>query len=178
MGGDELRAVVVVEGASDQIAIEALAGRRGIDLQRARIRVVPRGGAQRIGRFVEELGSQTRGFRVAGLCDAAEAPLFRTALDGVGSVYVCVVDLEDELIRALGVAAAEEVVRANGDLARFRKLQQMPAWRGRAIDEQLRRFIGVGARRKARYARLLVDALDPESVPAPLDGVLGHALGN
>jgi hypothetical protein len=89
--------------------------------------------------------------------------------------YVCIADLEDELIRALGVAAVEEVVRANGDLRRLRKLQQMPAWRNRPTEEQLRRFIGSGARRKIRYARLLVDALDLECVPRPLDRLLVHA---
>ena len=186
---DDARALVVVEGVSDQIAIETLAERQGIDLAGARIRVVPLGGAHRIGRFLEELGPRSDGLRLAGLCDAGEAPVFRRALErtGLGSdlsreemeqlgFYVCVADLEDELIRALGVAAVEEIVRANGDLQRFRKLQQMPEWRGRATDEQLQRFIGVGARRKARYARFLVDALDLECVPQPLDGVLGHAV--
>jgi hypothetical protein len=186
---DDARALVVVEGVSDQIAIEALAERRGIDFAGARIRVVPLGGAHRIGRFLEELGPRMDGLRLAGLCDAGEAPVFRRALErtGFGSdlsreemeqlgFYVCVADLEDELIRALGVAAVEEIVRANGDLQRFRKLQQMPAWRSRATDEQLRRFMGSGARRKIRYARLLIDALDLECVPRPLDGVLGHAV--
>ncbi|HYZ28551.1 MAG TPA: TOPRIM nucleotidyl transferase/hydrolase domain-containing protein [Thermoleophilaceae bacterium] len=185
----DARALVMVEGVSDQIAIEALAERRGIDLAAARIRVVPLGGAHRIGRFLEELCRRSDGIRLAGLCDAGEAPVFRRALEraGFGSdlsgeemeqlgFYVCVADLEDELIRALGVAAVEDVVRANGDLQRFRKLQQMPAWRTRATSEQLRRFIGVGARRKIRYARFLVDALDLERVPRPLDRVLFHAV--
>lgn len=187
---DDARALVVVEGVSDQIAIEALAERRGIDLVDARIRVVPLGGAHRIRRFLEELGPRSDGLRLAGLCDAGEEPVFRKALAraGFGSdlsreemeqlgFFVCVADLEDELIRALGVAAVEEIVRANGDLPRFRKLQQMPAWRSRASDEQLRRFIAAGARRKIRYARFLVDALDLERVPRPLEGVLGHAVG-
>jgi hypothetical protein len=187
---DDARALVVVEGVSDQIAIEALAERRRIDLVDARIRVVPLGGAHRIRRFLEELGPRSDGLRLAGLCDAGEEPVFRKALAraGFGSdlsreemeqlgFFVCVADLEDELIRALGVAAVEEIVRANGDLPRFRKLQQMPAWRSRASDEQLRRFIAAGARRKIRYARFLVDALDLERVPRPLEGVLGHAVG-
>ena len=88
--------------------------------------------------------------------------------------YVCVADLEDELIRALDAPAVEQVLRANGDLHRFRTFQQMPAWRGRATEEQLRRFMGSGGRRKIRYARFLVDALDLERVPRPLDGVLAH----
>lgn len=188
---DDARALVVVEGVSDQIAIETLAERQGIDLAGARIRVVPLGGAHRIGRFLEELGPRRDGLRLAGLCDAGEAPVFRRALErtGLGSdlsreemeqlgFYVCVADLEDELIRALGVAAVEEIVRANGDLQRFRKLQQMPPWRSRATNEQLRRFIGAGARRKIRYAHFLVDALDLECVPRPLDRVLFHAAGH
>jgi hypothetical protein len=185
---DDARALVVVEGVSDQIAIKALAKRRGIDLEGARIQVVALGGAHRIGRFLEDLGPRRDGLRLAGLCDYGETPVFRAALEraGLGSdlsredmerlgFYVCVEDLEDELIRALGVSAVEGIIRANGDLNRFRKLQQMPAWRGRATDEQLRRFIAAGARRKARYARLLVDALDLERVPRPLDQVLAHA---
>jgi hypothetical protein len=167
---------VLVEGVSDQVAIEALAERRRIDLGRERIQVVPLGGAHRIGRFIEDRGSRSDGVTLSGLCDAAEAPLFQKAL-GRAAAYVCHEDLEDELIRALGVAAAEDVVRANNDLQRFRKLQQMPAWRGRATDQQLRRFIAAGARRKIRYARYLVDALDLERVPGPLDGVLAHATG-
>jgi Overcoming lysogenization defect protein-like, TOPRIM domain len=167
-----LRALVVVEGVSDQIAVEALAARREIDL--TGVRVVPLGGAHRIGRFLEERGPPGDGVRLVGLCDEREAPIFRAALE---HVHVCVADLEDELIRALGVAAVEDIVRANGDLHRFRKLQQMPAWRDRDTDEQLRRFIAAGARRKLRYARLLVDALDLESVPEPLDRVLDHVTG-
>jgi hypothetical protein len=172
-------ALVIVEGVSDQIAVQALAERRGIDLARERIRVVPLGGAHHIGRFLEELGPHD-GLRLACLCDDREAHVFRSALERSGfrsGLYVCIADLEDELIRALGAPAVEAIFRANGDLQRLRKLQQMPAWRGRPVDEQLRRFIAAGARRKARYARHLVDALDLEAVPGPLDGVLRHAAG-
>jgi hypothetical protein len=92
--------------------------------------------------------------------------------------YVCVADLEDELIRALGAASVEQVVDAQGELGSFRKLQKQPTWRGRTTEDQLRRFMGAGARRKVRYARLLVDALDLARVPRPLDRVLAHALGD
>jgi hypothetical protein len=182
--------MIVVEGESDRIAIEALAARRGVDLAAAAVQVVPLGGAHRIGTFLRQLGSDEAG-RLGGLCDAGEETVFRRALERAGlgaelsrvemerlGFYVCDADLEDELIRALGTAAVEEVVRANGDLRRLRALQQMPAWRGRPVDEQLRRFIGVAARRKGRYAALLVDALDLDRVPRPLNGVLAHALGH
>ena len=69
-------------------------------------------------------------------------------------------DLEDELIRALGADAVQRVVEAQGDLGPFRTLQKQPQWQGRPVEEQLRRFMGSGGRRKIRYARFLVEALD------------------
>jgi hypothetical protein len=86
--------------------------------------------------------------------------------------YACVADLEEELIRALGAARVLEVAEAQGDLGSFRTLQKQPAWQGRQVEEQLRRFMGSGGRRKIRYARLLVEALDPDEVPRPLSRVL------
>jgi hypothetical protein len=188
-GGGDVRVLVFVEGVSDQVAIEALAERRRVDLAAAGIRVVPLGGAHRIGSFLDHLGLGSGRPRVAGLFDVGEEPVFRRALEraGFGSdltradmerlgFYVCVDDLEDELIRALGAPRVEEIVAANDDLHRFRTLQQMPEWRRRATEDQLRRFMGSGGRRKIRYARFLVDALDLERVPRPLDRLLVHAL--
>jgi hypothetical protein len=187
--GTDSRAVVVVEGTSDQVAIETLAERRGVDIAVAGVRVACLGGAHRIGAFLEELGPLKGGLRLAGLCDAGEEPVFRRALEraGFGShltradmeqlgFFVCVADLEEELIRSLGAPRVEEILRANGDLHRFRTLQQMPAWRDRPTEEQLRRFMGSGGRRKIRYARFLVDALALERVPRPLDGVLAAVI--
>ena len=182
-------AVVVVEGESDQAAFETLAERRDIDLTAAGIRTVVLGGAHRIGRFLAESAPRMEGVQLAGLYDVGEEAVFANALEraGFGShlaradlerlgFYVCVADLEDELIRALGTDAVEELLRANGDLHRFRTLQQMPAWRGRPADQQLRRFMGSGGRRKIRYARILVEALDLGSVPRPLDLVLARSM--
>jgi hypothetical protein len=175
---------VLVEGVSDQLAVEALAARRGRDLDAEGVSVVPIGGAQSIGRFLDGL---TPGDRVAGLCDAGEEDDFRRALErfGLGSeltrtgmerlgFYVCEADLEDELIRALGARAVEDVVAAEGELRSFRTLQKQPEWRGRPAEQQLRRFMGSGGSRKIRYARLLVEALDLANVPRPLDDVLAH----
>lgn len=182
-----MRAVVLVEGISDQRAVEALAERRGRDLVAERISVVPIGGAQAIGRFLERFGSRGLDVKLAGLCDAGEEVDFRRALErtGLGSrlsradmerlgFYVCDANLEDELIRALGVPAVVEVIEAHGDLGPFRTMQKQPEWRGRLAEEQLRRFLGSGGRRKIRYARFLVEALDLDDVPRPLDRVLAH----
>jgi len=88
--------------------------------------------------------------------------------------YVCVADLEDELIRVLGTPRVEAIVGSQGELGSFRTLQKQPDWRGRSTHDQLRRFMGSGGSRKIRYASLLVDALDLARVPRPLDGVLEH----
>jgi hypothetical protein len=181
------RAVVLVEGISDQVALEALAERRGRNLDAEDVSIVPIGGAQAIGRFLDLFGPQGFDVRLAGLCDAGEEGDFRRGLEraGLGSnltridmerlgFHVCVADLEDELIRALGAASVERVVDAQGDLGSFRTLQKQPAWQGRTTEQQLRRFMGSGGRRKIRYARLLVDALDLADVPRPLDRVLAH----
>jgi hypothetical protein len=63
----------------------------------------------------------------------------------------------------------EQIADAQGDLGAFRTLQKQPAWRGRPTEEQLRRWLRSGARRKIRYARFLVEALDLSEVPRPLD---------
>jgi hypothetical protein len=183
----DLQAVVLVEGTSDQQAVEALAERRGRNLEAEGVSVVPIGGAQAIGRFLARFGPQGLDVKLAGLFDVAEEDDFRRGLEraGLGSdltrsdmerlgFYACVADLEDELIRALGAARVLAVADAQGDLGSFRTLQKQPAWQGRPVEEQLRRFMGSGGRRKIRYARLLVEALELTEVPRPLDLVLAH----
>jgi hypothetical protein len=88
--------------------------------------------------------------------------------------YVCAADLEEELIRALGAASVEQVIRSQGEIRSLRILQRQPAQRGFRPDRQLHRFIGTRSGRKSQYARLLMAALDLSRVPRPLDRVLAH----
>jgi hypothetical protein len=177
-----MRAVVLVEGISDRVALEALAERRGRDLAAEGVSIVPMGGAQAIGRFLEHFSGLD--VALAGLCDAGEEADFRRALEraGFGSglardemeelgFYVCVEDLEDELVRSVGPAAVEQVITAEGDLGTFRTFQRQLAKRDLPYEEQLWRFMW---NRKARYASLLVGALDLSQVPRPLEGVLAR----
>ena len=181
------RSVVLVEGVSDQWALEALAKRRGRDLRAEGVSIVPMGGSKNIGRFLERFGPRGANAGLAGLCDAGEEGDFLHALEGEGfganftradmeqsGFFVCVADLEDELIRSLGAAAVERVIEVHGELNAFRIFQKQPAWRGRAREEQLRRFFGSQDRRNTRFPALLVAALDLTRVPLPLDGVLAH----
>jgi hypothetical protein len=153
--------LIAVEGTSDVTVLELLARRRGLDLEAAGIEIVPIGGAHAIRRFVAERGSVT----IRGLCDEREAHLFRRVLD---DVYVCVPDLEGELIRALGAERVEAII----DLESFRRFQHQIAQRGRPLDAQLHRWLRSVSDRYHHYLPLLVQALDLERVPAPLAAVL------
>ena len=179
------RTVVLVEGVSDQLAVEALAARRGRDLGAQGIAVIAMGGSKNIGRFLGRFGPQGLDIRVAGLCDAGEERDFSRALERVGmgsdltradmealGFFVCVADLEDELIRSLGAAAIERVIDDQGELESFRTFQRQPEWRARAPEEQLRRFLGTFRGRTIRSAPALVHALDLSRVPRPLDRLL------
>ena len=153
------------------------------------VSIVPIGGAQAIGHFLELFGPHGLDVRLAGLCDAGEETVVRRALEraGLGSnltradleglgFYVCDADLEDELIRALGAAAVERIVADQGWLGSFRTFQTQMAWRGRPVEDQLHRFLRSSSRRGLRAVVAMTDALDLACVPRVLDGVLAHAL--
>ncbi|MFE9926707.1 TOPRIM nucleotidyl transferase/hydrolase domain-containing protein [Streptomyces sp. NPDC005774] len=175
-----VRAVVLLEGPSDAAAVDALAACRGRDLADEGVCVLPMGGAMSVGRFARLLGPPGLGLRLTGLCDEGERRFYarafaRTAAAGTAHqprFFVCAADLEDELIRALGVARVEELVRAEGDLRALQTFVRQPAQQGRTSQQQLRRFLGTKKGRKIRYGRVLVEALEPDRVPAPLDGLL------
>ena len=182
---DDVRTVVLVEGLSDLAALEALAARRDFELAGAGVAIVAIGGATNISRYVEQYGPRGRNLNVGGLCDAGEEPAFRRRLERAGfgndlsreklealGFFVCDRDLEDELIRALGVDAVERVIEREGELASLRIMQRQPAQRERRADEQLRRFIGTRSGRKIRYGKLLAAAVEPDDVPRPLAGML------
>ncbi|UNZ20554.1 TOPRIM nucleotidyl transferase/hydrolase domain-containing protein [Streptomyces sp. 891-h] len=171
-----VRTAVLLEGASDFAAVETLAARRGRDLAAEGVCVVPMGGAMSVGRYAGLLGPPGLGLRLTGLCDEGEQGFYdrglRRARVPQGGFFVCVTDLEDELIRALGTARVEGIIRAEGDLRAWQTFVRQPAQRGRPRQQQLRRFLGTKKGRKIRYGHLLVDALAPEQVPAPLDDLL------
>lgn len=178
-----VRTVVLLEGPSDLAAVDALAASRGRDLEAEGVCVLAMNGAMSVGRFARLLGPSGLGLRLTGLCDEAERGYYARALereeDGPEGntarrqeFFVCAADLEDELIRALGVSRVEELVRAEGDLRALRTFVRQPAQHGRSPQQQLRRFLGTKKGRKIHYGRVLVEALAPDHVPAPLDGLL------
>lgn len=176
------RSAILVEGRSDQAAVRALAARRGRNLDAEAVAVVALGGITNLGHFLAVLGPPGAGLDIAGLYDEPEAGALRRGLMASGiaanedpavhGFHVCRSDLEDELLRAVGVDAVLHILEQDGEAGRFRTFQRQPAQRGRPIEAHLHRFLGTRAGRKIRYGRLLVEALDLDRVPAPLDAVL------
>jgi hypothetical protein len=170
----DLRGVILVEGTSDRLAVETLARRRGRDLRAEGVAVVAMGGYGSLPRLL----AQYRDLRLAGLYDVGEERHFLRALRCGGreeleraGFYACTRDLEDELTRAMGPEGMERVLAENDELRAFRTYQKQPAHRARPLVEQLHGFMW---NRKQRYAVLLVEALDLERVPRPLDRVVTY----
>jgi hypothetical protein len=184
------RAAILVEGWSDQAAVETLAQRRDIDLRAEGIGVVPIGGVTNLGHFIDALGPRGLGPTLAGLYDVGEERHVLRSLErcGLGNgltrasaqalgFFACDADLEDELIRALGIAVVEQVIEADGELASFRRFQAQPFQQTQDHHAQLRRFMGTRSGRKIRYGTLLVAALVLDQTPRSLERVIEHVRG-
>ncbi len=169
-----VRTAVLLEGPSDVAAVSALAANRGRDLAAEGVCVLAMGGAMSVARFAGLLGPSGLGLRLTGLCDEGERDYYVRGWEQAGAAqhefFVCAADLEDELIRALGVTQVAELVRAEGDLGALQTFQRQPAQRSRTAQQQLRRFLGTRRGRKIHYGSVLVEALD--RMPAPLEGLL------
>lgn len=192
-GGERYEAsatIVLVEGESDRLAVETLAARLGCDLDAADATVVSMGGVTNLRRHLAELSAAPVRPRVLGLFDAGELAYVHDAVERDGprdvgvdagngtpgtlaglaalGYFACEPDLEGELIRALGTDRVEQLLAEHGELARFRGFQHQPAQRSRPTDAQLRRFMGTHSGRKARFAPILVDALEESRIPVAL----------
>jgi hypothetical protein len=180
---DGAATVVLVEGITDQIALDTAALGRGRNLEADGVVILPIGGAHAMRRVLTGLGA---GRKVAGLYDLGEEEIVRSGLiaAGVGSprtrleleqlgFFVCDRDLEEELIRAVGVVGVEALLDAQGELRPLRTFQSQPAWRGQPPEAQLYRFVRSSSVRNLRYARLLVEAaLAEDALPRPIDALL------
>ena len=183
-----MRAVVLVEGLSDRVAVETLAARRGRDLEAEGVAVVSIEGAGNIRAALDRFGPQGLGVEVAaplrrrrgGVVSAGarvRGPRLGPGRPELGQLgfFVCVDDLEDELIRSLGAAAVEAVVAEQGELRPFRTLQKQPAQRGWTIEAQLKRFLGTHRGPEERSTqRRSCRRLDLDRAPRPLDLVLAR----
>ena len=179
------RTVVLFEGRSDSLAFIALARRR--DLGIAGLELVDLDGITNLRKALTALRAESDAPRILGLYDAAEGDYVAKILVDVGVIadgasptdagfYGCERDLEDEVIAAAGPELVLDTLAARGELARFQVFQGQPAQRERTIDEQLHRFAGTAAGRKARFSADVIDALPLGRMPRPLVDLLDAAL--
>ncbi len=183
------RAVVLVEGPSDRVALAVLARRGGLDLAARGVRIVSMDGITNIGHYLTHYHAEAPELPVCGLYDDAEERFVRRGLERLGvpvapgragleahGFFCCSADLEDELIRALGPAEVVRLVEAQGQGRSFRTLRRQPALRDRSLPDQLRRLMGGRSGGKERYAAAMAEAVAPQQVPRPLSGVLAYAV--
>jgi hypothetical protein len=182
------RAVILVEGLSDAAAVEVLARRRGLDLPASGVVAQAMGGATNIAAHLEHFGPHGVDVRLGGLYDVGEERFFRRGLERAvidGPVadlrphgfFPLEVDLEDELIRALGAERCVEVIRDAGDGAAWDLFQRQPYQRERPAELQVHRWLGSGSGRKIRYAASFTEALALDDVPPSLHHLLDHVFG-
>jgi len=173
------RVVVLVEGESDVAALTQLPGVHGPGTADV-VEIRAMGGATNIRQQLDGAVHEEGVLRILGLCDVAEARFYQRALADQGltadspsdlaayGFHCCVVDLEDELIRAHG---PESVLAELTDLRltrRFDTFRTQPFWRDQGLHAQLKRFAGTTSGRKAAFARALTRALPPDRLPSPL----------
>ena len=161
--------VVLVEGRSDQAAVEVLFGHDALDSERLDVAVVSMGGATNLVTHLERFAGKAE--RIAVLCDAGEEAYVRRMIeaDGVSAgVFVCRSDLEDELVRAVGLEFMLDFIDRQGEGRRFRTMQKQPDQRDQPVSHHVHNFFGIFSGRKLRYARDLASELNPSDVPEPL----------
>lgn len=170
-----VRTAVLVEGPSDVNAVNALAEKLGRDLVGEGICVLPMGGAMGVGQYAWFLGPSGLRLHLTGLCDEQERDYYARGWARAGAdprdYFLCDADLEDELVRALGVDVVKELIRGEGDTRPLQTFLRQPAQRERTAQQQLRRFFGTKKGRKIHYGRVLVEALPSHRVPPPLAGL-------
>lgn len=182
--------VVLFEGASDRLAFEAAARRRGNAIDASAASLIDLKGITNLRRYVVDVLARPEPPRILGLYDAAEEAYVIRMLVAAGVLrpdgevpsdagfFGCERDLEDEVIAAAGAELVMETLAARGELTRFRVFQGQPAQRGRPVEDQLHRFAGTAAGRKARFAADIVEVLPVERMPRPLvdllDALLRH----
>ncbi|MGL4177146.1 MAG: hypothetical protein ACRCSN_13825 [Dermatophilaceae bacterium] len=181
-GPPRMPVVVLLEGPSDVVAVRVLAVARGLYPATDGYRLVDLRGVTNVGRHLAE--ARASGIRALGLCDAGEARVVVAALRRTGTAVdgpedlpsagfqVCRRDLEDELPRAATPERALDALGTYGLAERFATFAQQPAWAGRPLADQLRRFAGAGSGRKVLFAEALAGLLDGPSTPPPLAALL------
>jgi len=172
------RKVVLVEGYSDRVALLHLATRLKRDLDAEGITIIAMDGGSGLGTYLRLFGSTGLKLHVTGMCDEDKEAQWLSELQKAGfsitdrasmqaaGFVVCVKDLEQEFVKALGLAGAQSVIANEGKAGAFAAFQKQPAHGVVPLDEQLRRYF---QKDKIRWAVPLMEAINLKAIPRPLN---------
>lgn len=177
------RRVAFVEGITDYQTVRVIAATLGRHLDAEGIAVVALDGAASLTTFLQIMGPEGLELAVGGICDAdyeADWCSYLTAaglpasnrqdLNALG-FYVSDLDLEDELVTALGTTAAQLVFANDGATQRFQNYSGQPAHKGKSLHEQVR---GFAQTKKVYWTPRLAAAVTAASVPTSIKDLLDH----
>lgn len=159
------RPSLLVEGESDALALTVLGARLGVN-----VHPVVMHGITNLRAHLAHLADDP-GRTALLLHDRRETAYVERVLAQTGAevtTAVCDADLEDELLRAVGVRGMLAVVDAQGERAAYERMAQQPAQRDRTDHERLHRWLGARSGHKRTYAGLLAGAVPLDTAPAPL----------
>jgi len=175
------RRVVFVEGITDYQAVRVIAARLDCDLDAKGVAVVALDGAASLTTFLQIMGPQGLDLAIGGICDADYEEEWCKYLTAAGlpaatrqdlnrlGFFVSDLDLEDELVNALGTTAAQMVFANEDASARFQNYAAQPAHRDKALHEQIRGFVQT---KKSYWTPRLAGAVTAASVPRSVKDVL------
>ncbi|MTD43641.1 AAA family ATPase [Conexibacter sp. W3-3-2] len=175
--------VLFVEGASDLLALRVIARTIGVDLDARGVAVISLDGAGLLSTYLRLLGPQGLDIAVSGLCDLDAEADWIAKLAGAGltvtdrasfntaGFFVCDLDLEAELVRAVGAHQVEAVINAEGASHQLAAFCALPGNTGLSRDDQLAGFL---RKAKTRWAPLVSALVTSTNVPSPIHDLLTH----
>jgi len=180
------RRVLIVEGLSDRIVVEAAAAAKGVSLDREGVTVFALDGADKFAHVIKILGVNGFDTNLCGLCDedreASWAGQLKTKTTNLAAhgFFVARKDLEHEYAAAIGASEliatliAEGVARGQG-VCQFAGVTEVSA----LTDEQVAAFITSKDSRKTPAARAMATILTAAHVDAStsLSGLIAFIAG-
>jgi len=158
--------VILVEGVSDRILVEAVATHLKCDLHRKGVTVFSLGGASNFASAIRLFGPTGFDLPLLGLVDEAEASIPAKALNvdpsdlGDHHFEVCRTDLEEEYVRALGVSAVIDLLDASGLFTEKAILKRFEAATADDVDQN--DLLGLLRKKKVEAATALAETMTLE----------------
>jgi predicted ATP-dependent endonuclease of OLD family len=175
------KALIVVEGFSDLLALRTLTKLRGKDLDASGVSLLSLDGSGTFKHYLQLFGPEGLGVELRGLCDqdAERDWIEKLSAAGIGvadrasleenGFFVCDPDLEAEMLSALEPTEITRVINEDGAEATFSSFASHPANSGLTEHEIQVAFF---KNEKVRWAPLFAAAMSPTALPQPIERLL------